>query len=389
MCLSNGILIGHKNLFMNYLVMRNIFNKLSFLYFLLFTGGLIFVNSGKVNAQDIKHLRVGVAGHAPFITNDTTQETGISLEIWSSIAAEKNWGYDTIRYPNVQEALKALEEGHLDLVVGPVSITSDRLKKVDFSQPYYYSGLSIMSRLDPPTIWDRIKPLFSTKLLAAVLIFLGILAIVGTLIWLAERKRSPEQFPEDISHGVANGMWLAIVTMTTTGYGDRAPITFWGRVICGSWMIISIIFATTMVAGIASTLTLSGLGTDTITEANQLKGKKVATPSESVTNDFLYEFRAKPVGATTLEEAITMLEDGKVDAVVFDRPQLLYYKHTHPTLDVVVGRAEYDPNGYGFAFPLRSPYPLVKEVNIEMMKLNEVGNVKKIVKSWVGNEDML
>lgn len=97
MCLSNGILIGHKNLFMNYLVMRNIFNKLSFLYFLLFTGGLIFVNSGKVNAQDIKHLRVGVAGHAPFITNDTTQETGISLEIWSSIAAEKNWGYDTIR----------------------------------------------------------------------------------------------------------------------------------------------------------------------------------------------------------------------------------------------------------------------------------------------------
>ena len=89
--------------------------------------------------------------------------------------------------------------------------------------------------------WDRIAPFFSKSLLYAVFIFLFILSIVGTLVWLTERNASPEQFPKDPAHGIANGMWLAIVTMTTTGYGDRAPITFWGRIITGSWMVISII----------------------------------------------------------------------------------------------------------------------------------------------------
>ncbi|HET8574419.1 MAG TPA: transporter substrate-binding domain-containing protein [Edaphocola sp.] len=353
-------------------------------FFMLFLLTFALFHATASTAQQIKdrYFHIGIAGNPPFILADSRGARGIALEIWASIAAEERWQYKTTCFESVPEAIKALDQGKIDLVVGPVSITSDRVAVMDFSQPYYYTGLSIMSRTDPPTLWDRISPMFSMKLLIAVLVFLSILGTVGTLIWLTERERSPEQFPPDAPHGIANGMWLAIVTMSTTGYGDRAPITFWGRVICGAWMLISIIFATTMVAGIASTLTLTGMGASTITEADQLKGKKTACISEQTAMDFLHEYQAIAVNTSNIEEAYRLLADKKVDAIVFDRPQLLYFKQAHRGDEIQVSHAVYDPNGYGFAFPLGSP--LVKQVNVKLLHLAENGRIDQIVKTWTG-----
>lgn len=330
---------------------------------------------------DAKPLRVGIAGNPPFVMSGDESHSGIAYEIWDAVADAEAWPYTVHSFTSVSDAIQALHQGELDLVAGPVSITSDRVKTLDFSQPYYFSGLSIMSRKDTPGILDRIRPLFSMKLLVAVLIFLSILGIVGTLLWLVERKKSPEQFPPDMTHGIANGMWLAIVTMSTTGYGDRAPITFWGRVIAGAWMIISILFATTMVAGIASTLTLTGMGSNTITEARQLAGKKVATPSLEATQTFLDEFHATPVATQSLDAAYQLLKENKVSAIVFDRPQLLYFQKKRSDEDIIVSRSVYDPTGYGFVFPLQSP--LIKTVNIRLLGLGETGRIRHIVQSWI------
>lgn len=342
------------------------------------------IPAAMADVPDTNHLRVGVAGNPPFVMSAKENHSGIAYEIWDAIADAENWRYTTQQFATVSDALSALKEGKLDMVVGPVSITSERVKAMDFSQPYYFSGLSIMSRKDAPTILDRIGPFFSMKLLIAVLVFLSILGIVGTLIWLAERKKSPEQFPPDLRGGIGNGMWLAIVTMSTTGYGDRAPVTFWGRIITGCWMVISIIFATTMVAGIASTLTLTGMGSNTITEAGQLTGKTVATPSFQVSESFLNEYHAKAISTKSLADAYKLLQEKKVSAIVFDRPQLLYFQKEYPDENITVSRSVYDPTGYGFVFPLKSP--LIKKVNIQMLNLNELGKVKHIVKAWIDDK---
>jgi polar amino acid transport system substrate-binding protein len=331
-------------------------------------------------------LIISISGSDPFIVanEDTDELNGISIDIWEKMADENNWQYRYEFYPTVSKALKAVENGKSDLAVGPISITSARVKRVKFSQPYYQSSLAIGSRADGLGLWGRIKPLFSLKLLIAVGVFLFILAIVGTFLWLAERKASPEQFPADAKRGIGNGMWLAIVTMSTTGYGDMAPVTLRGRIIAGSWMVITLIFATSMVAGIASTLTLTGLGDSTITKVEELSGKKSATVAGSPATAFVKEHKSKSVSVNTFEEALELLENRKVEAVVYDRPQLLFFQKNNKENNLYVAKAEYYKQGYGFAFPLKSDF--VYDVNLELLKLAEDHEIERIVAEYLGDE---
>lgn len=331
-------------------------------------------------------LVISISGNDPFIIEDenTDELRGISIDIWEKMADENDWHYRYESYPTVSKALKAVENGKSDMAVGPISITSARVKRVKFSQPYYQSSLAIGSRADGLGLWGRIKPLFSLKLLVAVGVFLFILAIVGTLLWLAERKASPEQFPANPKSGIGNGMWLAIVTMSTTGYGDMAPVTLRGRIIAGTWMVITIIFATSMVAGIASTLTLTGLGDSTITKVEELSGKKSATVAGSPATAFVKEHKSKSVTVNTFDEALDLLESRKVEAVVYDRPQLLFFQKNNKDKNLYVAKAEYYKQGYGFAFPLKSEF--VYDVNLELLKLSEDHEIERIVAEYLGDE---
>lgn len=356
-----------------------------FIFISIFTSASLHAQEAKTERSDTDEILVGVAGNEPFVFSQNSSTKGIAIEIWENMANKKSWNYTYKTFDNVENALYALNKGELDVVVGPVSITSQRLENMRFSQPFYNSSLAIVSRVDELTLWQKVKPLFSIKLLFAVGIFLVILAIVGTLLWLAERKRSPDQFPLKITDGIGTGMWLAIVTMSTTGYGDKAPITLWGRIIAGSWMIISIIFATSMVAGIASTLTLSSLGTSTISNIEQLSGRKVATIFASPSESFLKEHKARITGSNNLVEAMSKLKDKEVDAVVYDRSQLLYYMKNHKDENLFIAKAEYFKQGYGFAFPEDSK--LIYEVNRTLLELAENQETLNIVHHYLDKDE--
>ncbi len=359
-------------------------NNRKFLLALCLTCVTLLATSTVFAAKQDHVYQIGVAGSAPFVV-DTQQQTGISLEIWQAMSNQRNMDYQLISYQDAPSALSDLDSGKLDAVVGPLSITSERAELAKFTQPYYQSSLSIMSRIDAPTIWERIKPFFSVKFYYAVFVFLCILFIVGLLLWITEREHNPDEFPKAPAKGIANGMWCAIVTMSTTGYGDRSPRTFWGRIIAGAWMIISMIFTTAMIAGIASFLTLSGFGSHTITEAKQLANKKVAVVKNSPAATFVTKYGADKVYFKNLDEAYKDLKDQTVDAIVFDRPQLLYYQKNHKDDDIMVSHNQYVRQGYGFAVPLDSHN--LHEIDISLLKLQESGRVNRIINSWLGEHD--
>ncbi|MEM9195764.1 MAG: ion transporter, partial [Myxococcota bacterium] len=62
--------------------------------------------------------------------------------------------------------------------------------------------------------------------------FLGVQVIVGGLsIFLVERGYNPD------FDSIGDGMWWAIVTITTVGFGDITPTTILGRVVAGVLMV--------------------------------------------------------------------------------------------------------------------------------------------------------
>jgi len=341
----------------------------------------------KVKAAPLltKVLRVAVAGSEPFIIKKDSGLTGISIEIWQEAAAQADWRYSLQMYGSVPEALAAVTAGEADLVVGPVSITAERAHQVQFTEPYFGSSLSILSRTDAPTIWERIRPFFSQSFFVAVAVLSFTLALVGTLIWLAERDKSSDQFPRRAAPGIANGVWLAIVTMTTVGYGDRAPRTVLGRLVTAIWMIVSIITATSLVAGIASTLTLTGMKTVAISSTAQIPGKRVAVLDHSPGQELALDSRARIQPVESIQQGYDLVKQRKVDAFIFDRPQLLYLLQQERDSDLAVSKAAYMYQGYGFAAPLQSP--VIHDLNINLLQLQESGRVKRIIREWLGEAE--
>lgn len=361
---------------------KSIVIKLFFTLILSFSMLQMFAQNNSLRSEK-DTLLVGITGSEPFVFQN--MEGGIATEIWDKIADKNNWNYKLVHYNNVSDAISAVENNEIDALVGPISITSNRFEKIEFTQPFYNSSISLVSLNQELTLWQKIKPFFSFRLLMAILIFLVILAIVGTLLWVAERKASPDQFPSDPASGIGTGMWLAIVTMTTTGYGDKAPITLAGRIITGVWMVVSLISATSMVAGIASVLTVSSLGKTTITNIEQLTNKTVVTISGSPAEEFLSKHKVKTITVDNINDAISKLKKKEVSAVVYDKPQLLYYLKNNANEDLYISKAEYYKQGYGFAFALNSTF--INKTNSALLQLIENQEKERIVHYYIQKEE--
>ena len=72
-------------------------------------------------------LKVGVSGNAPFVIQKDGGSSGISLDIWRRIAEDNNLSYRLIKQATPRQGILALNKGEIDLVVGPISITAERL----------------------------------------------------------------------------------------------------------------------------------------------------------------------------------------------------------------------------------------------------------------------
>ncbi|MCH9771991.1 MAG: transporter substrate-binding domain-containing protein, partial [Cyanobacteria bacterium] len=202
-------------------------------------------------------LQIGVSGSPPFVIEEDGVLSGISVEIWKDVAERLEQPYKFVVQPNTNANVEAVADGSVDLAIGPISITPTRLAnpKIDFTQPYYhgYEGLLIPQK--PPGLITRLRPFIGWAALSSVGILITLLFIFGNLIWLAERRKNTEQFPRHYFHGVGNGMWFGLVTLTTVGYGDRAPLSRSGRIIAGIWMVISLVAVSSITAGLASAFT--------------------------------------------------------------------------------------------------------------------------------------
>jgi len=86
-----------------------------------------------------------------------------------------------------------------------------------------------------------------SALAAAMALFLVVLFSAATVEHWLEGARQPEQFGS-----IPAALWWAVVTLTTTGYGDVVPLTAAGRIVAGLVMLCGI-SVLALLAGILAT----------------------------------------------------------------------------------------------------------------------------------------
>jgi voltage-gated potassium channel len=77
-----------------------------------------------------------------------------------------------------------------------------------------------------------------------VAVFLLLVAVAGAVMSLAE--------PQTVKGNLWDGMWWAIVTATTVGYGDISPVTPLGRLVAIALMMVGIGLTATLAASVAA-----------------------------------------------------------------------------------------------------------------------------------------
>lgn len=289
---------------------------------------------------------------------------GISHELWQSLAEDLGVTFD-YREMTLDEMLTAVEAGEVDLAVGALTVTGPREAAMDFSHPFFDSGLGIAVKRGKANVaWAALKGLLSWQLFAAVGGLTLLLLAVGALTYLVEHREN-EEFDGGVAAGLGNGFWWAAVTMTTVGYGDKAPRTLLGRLLGLVWMFAGIILISGFTAAITSALTLGGMEGD-INGPRDLPGHRVATLTGSTSEAYLTRNFIDSVPFESVEQAIEGLEDGAVDAIVYDRPLLQYHASGRYQNMLDIRPQTFETQYYAFAMPSGSP--LRERLNVALLE---------------------
>lgn len=326
-------------------------------------------------------LRVGLAGSEPFVMSSDGVPSGLSVDIWEKVAGFNAWDYRYASYPDSQAAIAALLGNEVDIIVADAPITSDGLRQVDFSQPYFRSGLQIMiTDARPHTIKRMIEDITSFGHLKIFWMVLGIVVASTLVVYVVEKKHNPD-FPKTVHDGIAEAFYL-VISVVLTGksvYKGFAGVT--GRLMLVLWTIIGVVTVAFFTSSITTAMTVERLQSH-IAGPQDLPGKIVGAVADTEAIGYLGRHNIQTNVYPTLEEAVQALVKGEVRALVGAAPILQYYDNSHPKAPVTEVGPVFSPYNYGFAMPEGSG--LRQAVNAALLKLQESGVILDLGRKYFG-----
>ncbi|MBF0123454.1 MAG: transporter substrate-binding domain-containing protein [Candidatus Omnitrophica bacterium] len=306
-------------------------------------------------AQDPHKLIVGIKPSSPFvIRNSDGTWSGVAIDLWRKISQDLNVQYEFREY-DLKSLLQALRAGNVDVAVGALSITAEREKNFDFSHTYYVDSLSIALPIKrEKDVFSVLRQFFPFKIIRFFCLLMALSVIFGAFVWFFERKVNPNHFAVKPVHGIFDGFWWAVVTMATVGYGDKAPVSFWGRLVGIVWIFTAVVIFSSLTATIASTLTVSQLRTG-INGPNDLVKSVIGTFMNSTSEDYLKERKLAYHAYDTWNAGLDAVQSGKLDAFVYDTAILRHVIHQEYQGKLEVLPNTFEEQYYGLAFPEKSP----------------------------------
>jgi polar amino acid transport system substrate-binding protein len=312
-------------------------------------------NPAAVAISPARELVIGTKEAPPFSMKapDGTWQ-GISIELLRRVARDHDLRYRFAEESNVQDLLDGVVAGKFDIVVAAMTPTAAREKTVDFTQPFYASGLGIAVPIAGMSGWRPVvRAMTSFDFLEAIMALVGLALVAGFLIWLFERKGN-ESFGGGVTRGLSSGVLWSASTMTQRHTGSFNPQTVPGRIVAIFWMVGSIVAIAIFTAGITSALTTRQLR-GAIHGTSDLSSVRVGVVAGTSAEDTLDGMRIAHRGFANLQDSIKALQAGKIDALVHDKPLLAWAIRKGASSSIELIDATFGPQNYAFIVPEQSP----------------------------------
>ncbi|KAI5077416.1 hypothetical protein GOP47_0007240 [Adiantum capillus-veneris] len=355
---------------------------------------------GWVLPKNGHRLKIGVplkAGYTQIVgvSNDTTTNStsvhGFCISVFQAALNYLPYAVpydfvlvgDGVTTPTYNDLVSSLAEQKYDAIVGDVSILAERLKIVDFTQPYIESGLVVLVPVKDKkenNPWAFLRPFTSVMWFTVLVSFL----FTGTVIWILEHKVN-EEF-----RGPPKAQFITVLTFifSTLFFSQKEETrSFFGRIVLLIWLFVILIINSSYTASLTSILTVEQL-------APSIKGLEsllqTSFPIGYQTGSFVYDYlrnlNVNPLrlkAYNSREDSIKALTDGPsrggVAAIVEELPYIQLLQSVNCKKFIIAGQ-EFTKSGWGFAFPRGSD--ITSDMSQAILHMSETGELERIRTYW-------
>lgn len=337
-------------------------------------------------ADGPEEITVGYRAIPPFVVRGEDGELGgMAAELWERIAEGVQLSSRYVEYDTVADLLAATAANEVDVAVGAISITKERAERVDFTQPWFDSGLRIMvdntASSSLGNLWNGLAEAGYLKYYA----WLVVLILLSTIGLTVFDRRFDKNFPTRWRDGVAESFYSVMLVVTKGTLPSRSRLFGWyGRLFSALWLIVGIAAVAYVTSSVTSVMTSIAISSG-IDGPEDLSGRTVGVFRGSTAENLMRQEGVELVTYSDIDTAVEGLRDNDIDAFVGDSPVLEYYKFKNPDLGLDVIGPRFSPEKYGFALPYGED-TLVYPITLRLLALQEDGVVDEIADDYFGDE---
>ena len=257
-------------------------------------------------------LRVVTGQIPPFVFKQGDALTGFSIDLWNALAQRLKADFSLTELGSFSqsEQLQAVQRGDAEVAMSAITMTAERERQVDFTLPYFDSGLQIIVRSqnhDPflATIESLLSPAIGQILVAALLI----VVLLANVLWLVERRSNP-YFQKGYLPGIVEGLWGVMLIIATGEHGDREASSLVKRLIVVFMWLLGVVLIAQFTATVTSSLTVQQLQSS-IQGPGDLPGKTIGAVPGSIAADYLTQRGLPYTVVNNAEEGYNLLVQGQ------------------------------------------------------------------------------
>lgn len=323
-----------------------------------------------------RSVTVGVYVHPPFVMKAEDRFTGLAVDLWYRMADQLGLESQFVEFANVGALVDATASGDIDVAVTNMTVTQDRVERIDFTHPWFDAGQRIMINAKHGSgTWDFIKGLSDSGHLRAYA-WIALVILVATFALTVFDRHFDKDFPRRWRDGISESFYV-VMSVTTSGRSPARKNLFgWlGRIWQALWLICGIAVLAYVTSSVTSVMTTLSL-TNQINSAADLPGQVVGVQPGSVAADYAHQHGLNTRSFEQIDEAVTALMAGHIDAIIDDAPVLEYYAHTHSDQSVAVVGPIFEPDKYAFGLNHRSE--LTRPLTVRLIGAHESGMIEDI-----------